>query len=85
VLQDPSGGQCAEEAAGDADRGPAQPVPDHGLPPPVLTSPVPAGAVPKEIVMPAENAADLDDMLAEIRSELEFHLVHDRAENVTTP
>jgi ATP-dependent Lon protease len=31
----------------------------------------------KEIVMPAENAADLEDIPDEIMSELNFHLVHD--------
>jgi ATP-dependent Lon protease len=31
----------------------------------------------KEIVMPAENAADLDDIPPEIMDELNFHLVHD--------
>ena len=31
----------------------------------------------KEIIMPAENAADLDDIPPEVMRELEFHLVHD--------
>ena len=31
----------------------------------------------KEIIMPAENAADLDDIPSEIMDELNFHLVHD--------
>ena len=31
----------------------------------------------KEIVMPAENAADLDDISPEVMDELNFHLVHD--------
>ena len=31
----------------------------------------------KEIVMPAENAADLEDIPDEVMDELEFHLVHD--------
>jgi ATP-dependent Lon protease len=30
-----------------------------------------------EIVMPAENAADLDDISPEVMDELNFHLVHD--------
>ena len=30
-----------------------------------------------EIVMPAENAADLDDISSEVMDELNFHLVHD--------
>jgi ATP-dependent Lon protease len=31
----------------------------------------------KEIVMPAENAADLDEIPAEVMNQLSFHLVHD--------
>ena len=31
----------------------------------------------KEIIMPAENAADLDEIPSEVMSELNFHLVHD--------
>ncbi len=31
----------------------------------------------KEIIIPAENAADLDDIPAEVMGELNFHLVHD--------
>ena len=31
----------------------------------------------KEIIMPAENAADLDDIPSEVMDELNFHLVHD--------
>ena len=31
----------------------------------------------KEIVMPAENAADLDDISSEVMDELNFHMVHD--------
>ncbi|MSR35294.1 MAG: endopeptidase La [Gemmatimonadetes bacterium] len=31
----------------------------------------------KEIIMPAENAADLDEIPAEVMNELNFHLVHD--------
>ena len=31
----------------------------------------------KEIILPAENAADLDDIPSEVIGELNFHLVHD--------
>jgi ATP-dependent Lon protease len=31
----------------------------------------------KEIILPAENAADLDDIPSEVMDELNFHLVHD--------
>lgn len=36
----------------------------------------------KEIVLPAENAADLDDIPSEVMDELNFHLVHDLDEVV---